>query len=100
MSRRLDVRESRSRQQRFILHRRNSSRAAAPLRIRPSTRVDEYDFLQVLAGISVTGKNVKNELEGCLKLRKGCGHLNTLRISDAKVAAHIETLLLSVFEQC
>jgi hypothetical protein len=59
----------------------------------------EYDLLQVLHAISVIGKNVKDELEGCLKLRNGCGHPNSLKIADTRVAAHIETLLLNVFDQ-
>lgn len=60
-------------------------------------RVKEYDFLQVLEAISVVGKNVKNELEGCLKLRNACGHPNSLRIAEFRVNAHVETLLLNVF---
>ena len=58
----------------------------------------EYDFLQVLAAISVIGKSVKEELEGCLKLRNGCGHPNSLKVGDTRVAAHIETLMQNVFE--
>ena len=53
--------------------------------------------MQVLAAISVIGKNVKDELEGCLKLRNGCGHPNSLQLADSRVAAHIETLVLNVF---
>lgn len=60
-------------------------------------RMKEYDFLQVLGAISVLGKSVKTELEGCLKLRNGCGHPNSLRISENRVAAHIEILVLNVF---
>ena len=62
-------------------------------------RMKEYDFLQVLAAIGVLGPNVKTELEGCLKLRNGCGHPNSLKLAEAKVAAHIETLMLNVFEK-
>lgn len=60
-------------------------------------RMKEYDFLQVLAAISVIGKNIKDQLEGCLKLRNGCGHPNSLKIGDARVAAHLEDLTLNVF---
>lgn len=60
-------------------------------------RMKEYDFLQVLEAISVVGKNVKVELETCLKLRNGCGHPNSLRIAENRVAAHVETLVLNVF---
>jgi hypothetical protein len=60
-------------------------------------RMKEHDFLQVLNAISVIGKNVKDELEGCLKFRNGCGHPNSLQIGEARVSAHIETLILNVF---
>ena len=50
-----------------------------------------------LGAISVLGKSVKTELEGCLKLRNGCGHPNSLRISENRVAAHLEILVLNVF---
>jgi hypothetical protein len=61
------------------------------------TRMKEHEFLQVLAAISILGKNVKDELEGCLKLRNGCGHPNSLQLAESRVAAHIETLVLNVF---
>ena len=57
----------------------------------------EHDFLQVLEAISVIGKSVKNELETCLKLRNGCGHPNSLKIGQNRVAAHLETLVFNVF---
>ena len=60
-------------------------------------RMKEHEFLQVLAAISVLGKNVKDELEGCLKLRNGCGHPNTLTVGESKAAAHVETLIQNVF---
>jgi hypothetical protein len=60
-------------------------------------RMTEADFLNVLVAISVIGKNVKQELEGCLKLRNGCGHPNSLQIGESRVSSHIEILLLNVF---
>lgn len=60
-------------------------------------RMREFDFLQVLEAISLIGKSSKTELEVCLKLRNGCGHPNSLKISDNRVAAHVETLVLNVF---
>lgn len=81
----------------------NAEAARRNAKWKPATSVDdlarleEYEFLQILAAISVIGKNVKTELEGCLKLRNGCGHPNSLKVADAKVAAHLETLLLNVF---
>ncbi|MFV0544512.1 MAG: hypothetical protein ACK5L8_12605 [Marinicella pacifica] len=61
------------------------------------SKMKEYDFLQVLSGISVIGKNVKDELEACLKLRNSCGHPNSLKIGEHKVASHIEILILNVY---
>jgi hypothetical protein len=60
-------------------------------------RMKEHDFLNLLEAISMIGKNVKQELQNCLTLRNGCGHPNSLRIGDNRVAAHIEVLLLNVF---
>ena len=57
----------------------------------------EDTFLDVLQAISVLGKNVKNELKKALGLRNGCGHPNTLKLAEHKVAAHIEDLVLNVF---
>jgi hypothetical protein len=62
-------------------------------------KLKEFDFLQILEAISVIGKSVKTELEGCLKLRNGCGHPNSLLLSESRVAAHLETLILNVFSQ-
>lgn len=61
------------------------------------SKMKEYDFLQILNGISVIGKNVKEELEACLKLRNSCGHPNSLKIGEHKVASHIEILILNVY---
>lgn len=63
------------------------------------TRMGEQDFLIILQAISVIGKSVKQELENCLKLRNGCGHPNSLEISENRVAAHIESLILNVFSR-
>lgn len=61
------------------------------------SRMKEHDFLQMLDALSILGKNVKNELEACLKLRNGCGHPNSLKIAESRCAAHIEVLVLNVF---
>lgn len=63
------------------------------------SRMKEFDFLQVTHAISVIGKNVKDELEVCLKLRNGCGHPNSLQVGEHKASAHIETLIQNVFSQ-
>jgi hypothetical protein len=60
-------------------------------------KMKEATFLEVAETISVIGKNVKQELEGCLKLRNGCGHPNSLKIGPNKVAAHLEILALNVY---
>ena len=63
------------------------------------TRIKEHDFLQILVAISVLGKNVKDELEVCLKLRNGCGHPNSLVVGEHKASAHLETLIQNVFSK-
>lgn len=63
------------------------------------SKMKEYDFLQILNGISIIGKNVKDELEACLKLRNSCGHPNSLKIGEHKVASHIEILILNVYSK-
>ena len=60
-------------------------------------QMKEYDFLQNIKAISVIGKSVKDELEICLKFRNGCGHPNSLKAGEARVSAHIETLILNIF---
>lgn len=60
-------------------------------------RMNEAAFLEIAQVIGLVGKNVKQELDTCLKLRNGCGHPNTLKVGANKVAAHIETLTLNVF---
>lgn len=62
-------------------------------------RMSEYNFLQILESLSIIGKNVKNELEECLKLRNSCSHPSSLRIGEYKVSAHIETLILNVYSK-
>jgi hypothetical protein len=60
-------------------------------------KMNEAAFLEIAATISMIGKNVKNELDTCLKLRNSCGHPNSLKIGPNKVAAHLETLTLNVY---
>lgn len=60
-------------------------------------RMKEFDFLNIISSLSIIGKTVKQELETCLKLRNSSGHPNSLKIGDARVAAHIEILVLNVF---
>jgi len=60
-------------------------------------RLKEAVFLEIAGAVSIFGKNVKQELEGCLKLRNACGHPNSLKIGANKVAVHLETLALNVY---
>lgn len=62
-------------------------------------KMSESDFLDICEAISIVGKSVKHELQGCLKLRNGCGHPNTLIVAENRVAAHIESLILNVFSK-
>lgn len=62
-------------------------------------RIKESEFLDILEGISVIGKSVRKELGVCLDLRNGCGHPNSLRIAESRVAAHIESLMLNVYSK-
>ncbi|HEY1975304.1 MAG TPA: hypothetical protein VGG89_01995 [Candidatus Baltobacteraceae bacterium] len=64
-----------------------------------SSRMDEYDFLQICAAISVLSKSVKNRLEQALKLRNGAGHPNRLAVGEFEAAAHVESLVKNVFEK-
>lgn len=60
-------------------------------------RINEAAFLEIVQSVGLIGKNVKQELDTCLKLRNGCGHPNSLKVGPNKVAAHIETLALNVY---
>jgi len=61
-------------------------------------KMGEADFLDRIAALSIIGKNVKEELRGCLKRRNGCGHPNSLKIGTNTSAHHLEILLLNVFK--
>lgn len=63
------------------------------------TKMKEYDFLQVIEGIAIIGKNTKNELEKCLQLRNSCGHPSTLEIGEHTVASHLEILIMNVYKK-
>jgi len=60
-------------------------------------RMKESTFLEILSTISVIEKNVKQELDDCLKLRNACGHPTSLKIGPNMVAAHLEVLTLNVY---
>lgn len=63
-------------------------------------RMKEHDFLDVLEAIGSIGKNAKQVLQNqCLTLRNGCGHPNSLKISENNVAAHLDMLVLNVYSK-
>ena len=59
----------------------------------------ESDLLEVLQTISVLGKSVKNQLKHALDRRNACGHPNSYKLSESVVSAHVEELLLNVYEK-
>lgn len=64
-------------------------------------RMKESDFLDIISSppLSIIGKNVKEELKNnCLQLRNACGHPSSLAFGENKVAAHMEILILNVFQ--
>lgn len=63
------------------------------------TKIKESDFLDMMATLSILGKNVKEQLKKSLDLRNACGHPNSLKIGKHTVEAHLETLILNVFQK-
>jgi hypothetical protein len=59
--------------------------------------MNEASFLDRIHAISVIGKNVKEQLQGCLKTRNGCGHPNSLKLGERTVSHHIDVLMRNVF---
>lgn len=59
----------------------------------------EFEFLQIISHLSLIDKNTKQELEQCLQLRNSCAHPNSLLIGEAKVASHLEILILNVYQK-
>lgn len=60
----------------------------------------ESTFLENLAAIGVLSKNVKEFLKNnCLALRNAAGHPNSFTFGPVQVEAHIEHLVLNVFQR-
>lgn len=59
----------------------------------------ESHFLESLARISVIDEATKRALKRCLDRRNDVGHPSEVRLADAAVADHLETLMLNVFER-
>lgn len=63
------------------------------------SNIKETNFLQLILDIGIIDKNVKPELDACLKRRNSCGHPNSLKVGTHTVNSHIEILILNVFEK-
>ena len=63
------------------------------------SRIKEADFLDSAERIGVLSNAVKKELKVCLDRRNNCGHPNDYIITETVVAAHIESLIVHVFER-
>jgi hypothetical protein len=63
------------------------------------TAMKEFTFLERLYDIKAINKSLKQRLQVCLQLRNGCGHPNSLKVGEHEVTAHIEALLLNVFDK-
>jgi len=61
------------------------------------SRMKEKTFLEHLDAISVIGKSVRQELEGCLTRRNGCGHPNSYKLDEHVAASHLAILIMNVF---
>lgn len=62
-------------------------------------RIKESDLLQLTEDAKLIGKTEKQELLARLQQRNAAGHPNTLRLTEAMCAAHLESLLENVFEK-
>lgn len=63
------------------------------------SRLKEVDFLDSAERIGVLSNAVKKELKVCLDRRNNCGHPNDYVVTETAVAAHIESLIVHVFER-
>ena len=60
----------------------------------------ESIFLDIIADLSIIGKNVKEHLKNtCLALRNSSGHPNSFALGKAQVEAHLEHLALNVYQK-
>jgi hypothetical protein len=60
----------------------------------------ESEFMDILANLSLIGKNTKEHLKNnCLNLRNSCGHPSSLKIGKHTVEAHLEFLILNIYEK-
>lgn len=59
----------------------------------------ESQFIECLARISVIDDATKRALKRCLDRRNEVGHPSEVRVAEAAVADHIDTLILNVFQR-
>lgn len=62
-------------------------------------RMKEGDLLQLCEDASIFGKAEKQELGERLGLRNRCGHPNSIVFAEHAAAAHVETLISTVYEK-
>lgn len=63
------------------------------------SKIKESEFLDMAERIGVLSGAVKKELKSCLDRRNNCGHPNDYIITPAMTVAHVESLLVHVFER-
>ena len=61
--------------------------------------ITESKFLTIITDIGMIDSGHTDELRDCLKLRNRCCHPNPAKIGINKSEAHIESLILHVFEE-
>jgi hypothetical protein len=59
----------------------------------------EGHFLEAIGRISLIDDSIKRSLKRCLDRRNECSHPSDIRIGEAAVADHLETLMLNVFDR-
>jgi hypothetical protein len=59
----------------------------------------ESDFLDILASLSILGKNVKEHLKTNLNDRNSCGHPSSVVMGKHNVESHIEFLINNVYKK-
>lgn len=61
--------------------------------------VKDFFLLQVANSIGLLDKNQRVELDARRQFRNACGHPSALRIRERMVSAHLESLILNVFDR-
>lgn len=61
--------------------------------------IKELTFLDVVTDIGLIGKSLRKKLGEQLDLRNACSHPNSFKLGEQMVAAHLELLILNVFQK-